>query len=61
MDPTLVTLPTLGTVAEAMVGQCQGCEDHVVKSRDIDLTAQAAAAHLDEGKARIEHAEAGPA
>ncbi len=50
-DPQLVSVPTQGTVLEAMVGQCDACEEFIHISRDLDLRTQ-------EAKARQEEAEA---
>jgi hypothetical protein len=55
---TTVTLPTLGTVAEVALGQCEGCEEYIVSSRRIDLKQQQVKVDLDMAKARTENAEA---
>lgn len=39
---TLITLPTPGTILEAMVGKCDACEDYIEKSRLLDLRSQEA-------------------
>ncbi len=49
--PRLLTLPTGGTILEAIVGECDGCEEYVHQSRAIDL-------RLQEAKAKQEEVEA---
>lgn len=50
--PLLVTLPTQGTLLEAMLGQCDSCDDFIQQSRVIDLRTQEAKARSDEAQAR---------
>jgi hypothetical protein len=50
-EPQLVTLPTQGTVLEAIIGQCDGCEDFIQQSRLIDLRVQEAKAKEEESEA----------
>jgi hypothetical protein len=50
--PYLVTVPTPGTVLEAMVGQCDACEDFIQQSRVFDLRTQEAKARGEEAEAR---------
>jgi hypothetical protein len=40
-----------GTVLEAMVGQCDACEDFIQKSREFDLRTQDAKARQEEAEA----------
>jgi hypothetical protein len=49
--PRLVTMPTGGTVLEAMVGECDACEDFIEQSRVFDLRVQAAKAAQEESEA----------
>ncbi len=61
-EPQLITLPTLGTVLEAMVGQCDSCEEFIQKSRVFDLRTQEAKARQEESEAnryekRVENEE----
>jgi hypothetical protein len=61
-EPQLVTLPTQGTVLEAIVGECDGCEDYIHESRAIDLRVQDAKAKQEESEAnryqkRVEDAD----
>jgi len=51
-QPQLITLPTPGTVLEAMVGQCDACEDFIQQSRLIDLRTQEAKARQEESEAK---------
>jgi hypothetical protein len=50
--PQLIAMPTQGTVLEAILGTCDGCEDFIRESRVIDLRVQ-------DAKARQEESEAG--
>lgn len=50
-EPKLITLPTQGTVLEAVVGQCDACEDFIQQSRLIDLRMQEARAKQEESEA----------
>lgn len=50
--PTIVSLPTAGSVLESIVGQCDGCEDYIRQSRVVDLRAQHAKALQEEQEAR---------
>lgn len=50
-EPQLVTQPTQGTVLEAVVGQCDACEDFIQQSRLIDLRLQEAKARQAESEA----------
>ncbi len=49
--PQLITVPTLGTVLEAIVGDCDACEDYIQQSRVLDL-------RMQEAKTKQEEAEA---
>lgn len=53
-----IVLPTLGTVAEAVLGECCACEDYIIDSRKVDIRQGNARAALDEAKAQIDTAEA---
>jgi len=46
-----ITLPTHGTILEAMVGECDACEDFIKRSRVIDLRVQEAKAQEEESEA----------
>jgi len=50
-EPQLVTMPTHGTILEAMVGECDACEDFIQQSRLIDLRVQEAKAKEEESEA----------
>lgn len=50
-QPQLITMPTLGTVLEAIVGECDACEDFIQQSRLIDLRVQDAKAKQEESEA----------
>lgn len=50
-EPFLISMPTPGLVLEAIVGDCNACEDFIEQSRLLDLRQQ-------EAKARQEEAEA---
>lgn len=49
--PQLITLPTHGTILEAIVGECDACEDFIKQSRVIDLRVQEAKAQEEESEA----------
>jgi hypothetical protein len=49
--PALITLPTHGTILEAIVGECDACEDFIRQSRIIDLRVQEAKAQAEESEA----------
>lgn len=49
--PQLITLPTQGTLLEAMVGECDACEDFIQQSRVLDLRVQEAKAKREESEA----------
>lgn len=49
--PTLVSLPTSGTILEATTGQCDACEDFIQDSRVLDLRLQEANARQAEAEA----------
>jgi hypothetical protein len=49
--PQLITLPTSGALLEAMVGECDACEEFIRKSRLIDLRLQEAKAAEEESEA----------
>ena len=51
-EPWLVSLPTDGSLLEAIVGQCDGCEDFIQQSRVIDLRVQGAKAQQEEAEAQ---------
>jgi len=51
-EPQLVTMPTHGTVLEAMVGACDACEDFIQQSRVIDLRVQEAKTKQEEAEAK---------
>jgi len=51
-EPQLITLPTQGTILEAVVGKCDACEDFIQKSRILDLRTQEAKAREEETEAR---------
>ncbi|MFQ5846208.1 MAG: hypothetical protein ACE5IQ_00885 [Candidatus Methylomirabilales bacterium] len=50
-EPQLVTLPTPGTVDEAVLGECDVCEPFIQQSRLIDLRVQDAKAKQEESEA----------
>jgi hypothetical protein len=49
--PQLVTLPTQGTLLDAIVGECDACEEFIQQSRLIDLRVQEAKAKAEESEA----------
>jgi hypothetical protein len=49
--PQLVTLPTQGTVLEAIVAECDACEDFIRQSRVLDLRTQEAKSKQEEAEA----------
>ena len=51
-EAVLVTLPTPGTLLEAVTGQCDACEGFIRDSRTIDLRGQEAGAAQAEAEAR---------
>jgi hypothetical protein len=51
-EPQFITLPTQGTILEAVVGECEACEDFIVQSRLIDLRVQEAKAEQEEAEAK---------
>lgn len=50
--PQLVTLPTQGTVLEAIVAECDACDDFIRQSRVLDLRTQEAKTKQAEAEAR---------
>jgi hypothetical protein len=50
--PQLVTLPTQGTVLEAIVAECDACEDFIQQSRVLDVRTQEAKTQQQEAEAR---------
>ena len=50
--PQLVTLPTHGTVLEAILAECDACEDFIRQSRTLDLRTQEAKTRQEEAEAR---------
>jgi len=50
--PQLVTLPTQGTVLEAVVAECDACEDFIRQSRILELRTQEAKAEQQEAESR---------
>ena len=51
-QPVLVTVPTQGTVLEAMIGECDACEPFIQQSREIDVRVQEANAQKEEQEVR---------
>jgi len=50
-EPQLVTLPTQGTILEAIIGECDACEDFIQQSRVLDLRTQDAKTRQEESEA----------
>lgn len=50
-EPVLISQPTPGQVLEAVVGECNACENYVRESRTIDLSLSRARARLAEAEA----------
>ncbi|MEU9788859.1 hypothetical protein AB0H92_49335 [Streptomyces phaeochromogenes] len=48
--PVLVSVPTSGQVLEAVVGQCDACEEYIQKNRLVDLKLQTAKAMQEEAE-----------
>jgi hypothetical protein len=48
--PQLVTVPTQGTVLEAIVAECDACEDFIRQSRVLDLRTQEAKTKQEESE-----------
>ena len=48
----LLTLPAPGTVLQAVVSECYGCEEYIAESRSADLRMQAAKARQEELEAK---------
>jgi hypothetical protein len=47
----LITVPTQGTLLEAVVGECDACEDYIQQSRVLDLRTQEAKTRQEETEA----------
>jgi hypothetical protein len=61
-EPQLITIPTRGTVLEALIGECDGCEQYIRESRVIDLKLRnaKAAQEAEEGRRRKLRLDAQP-